>query len=322
MCLACKVEKFLGFTRIFYATDVHGSDVCWSKFLNAAETYKAQCLVLGGDMTGKAVVPIVKKGQNFTFTFAGKGYDLTDESKLEEYRSLIAGAGYYPHVCDESEFNELRTDPKKIDEVFVESEIGKLRSWLALADDRLKNSNVKCVVCPGNDDRFEIDEVFKDTKCVIFGEGKAVSLDDDHEIISCSWTNPSPWDLYREEPEEQLLKRLESYISQVKDVSNCVCNFHDPPFESGLDEAQRLGENLETIYGQTAPVGSTAVRDVILKYQPLTTFHGHIHESRGMQKIGRTICFNPGSSYEQGILQGLVVNIDKKGVKGYYNVQG
>jgi Icc-related predicted phosphoesterase len=182
-------------------------------------------------------------------------------------------------------------------------------------------------VCPGNDDKLGIDKVFGESDAVINCEGRVEQIDGQHELIGCGWTNPSPWDLYREEPEEQLLKRLESYMSQVKDVSSCVCNFHDPPFQSGLDEAQMLTgsvekNDLKPIYGQTKAVGSTAVRSIIEKHQPLIGLFGHIHEGRGMTTIGRTSCFNPGSSYEQGVLLGVVINVEEKDVKNYLSVFG
>ena len=43
--------------RIFYATDVHGSEVCWRKFLNAGPFHKADVLILGGDLAFGVVAP-------------------------------------------------------------------------------------------------------------------------------------------------------------------------------------------------------------------------------------------------------------------------
>ena len=48
--------------RLFFATDVHGSEACWRKFINSGKHYEADVLILGGDMTGKAVVPIIDNG--------------------------------------------------------------------------------------------------------------------------------------------------------------------------------------------------------------------------------------------------------------------
>ena len=72
------------------------------------------------------------------------------------------------------------------------------------------------------------------------------------------------------------------------------------------------------------PVGSTAVRDAVQRVQPLLSLHGHIHESRGATKIGSTLALNPGSSYEEGILQAAIVNLDpkKRKVRNYQLVNG
>ena len=58
-------------------------------------------------------------------------------------------------------------------------------------------------------------------------------------------------------------------------------------------------------------------------YQPALSLHGHIHEARGNCRIGRTLCINPGSSYEQGDLLGAVVDLDgKKKVKRFLLTSG
>jgi Icc-related predicted phosphoesterase len=52
------------------------------------------------------------------------------------------------------------------------------------------------------------------------------------------------------------------------------------------------------------------VRDAILEYQPMLSLHGHIHESRGTQKLGRTLAINPGSAYNDWSLQGVIVDFE------------
>jgi Icc-related predicted phosphoesterase len=64
-------------------------------------------------------------------------------------------------------------------------------------------------------------------------------------------------------------------------------------------------------------VGSKAVRRAIETYQPILSLHGHIHESRGVATIGRTVCINPGSEYPDGVLRGAIVDFDRDGVKSY-----
>jgi Icc-related predicted phosphoesterase len=112
--------------------------------------------------------------------------------------------------------------------------------------------------------------------------------------------------------------------SLVKNMNNCIFNLHAPPWGSGLDEAPILDENLKPIQAgmARAPVGSKAVLEAIKKYQPLLALHGHIHESRGSQKIGRTLCLNPGSDYADGRLTGYLIEVDSKGIRSYQPTSG
>jgi len=128
---------------------------------------------------------------------------------------------------------------------------------------------------------------------------------------SSGWTEPTPWDTDREETKEELRERLERVVSQVDDYDRAVFNFHEPPYDSGLDEAPELDDDLQPKFGaqSTEPVGSKAVREVIEKYQPPISLHGHIHESRGQTNIGDTLAVNPGSVYSEGSLQGAVIDL-------------
>ena len=70
------------------------------------------------------------------------------------------------------------------------------------------------------------------------------------------------------------------------------------------------------------PGGSSAVRSAIEKHQPLLGLHGHIHESKGFVKIGRTFCVNPGSEYGEGILRGVIIDLEDGKVKNFLLTQG
>ena len=96
-----------------------------------------------------------------------------------------------------------------------------------------------------------------------------------------------------------------------------VVNFHCPPYGSGLDVAPELDETLRPVIRGGRPsviaVGSKAVREAIKRYQPVLGLHGHIHESRAAQRIGETLCLNPGSDYTADLLRGVVVDIAQDG---------
>jgi len=312
-------------TRIFYATDVHGSDRCWLKFLNAAEYYDADILILGGDMTGKAVVPIVEQEDGtYRATFLDHKEALTGKDEVEQLKKKIGVAGYYPHITNQREMEELEANPERIDELFNRLMMRSMEEWMRIADERLRGKGVKCFVCPGNDDQPDIDTIIEKSESVTLAAERLVMVNGDHEMISLGWTNPTPWQTFRECSDEEMGKKIEALVSLVRRIQNCIFNFHAPPYGSKLDEAPELDENLRPKYGgrTTRAVGSMSVRDAVSRYQPLLGLHGHIHESNGDCRIGRTLCINPGSSYGQGTLLGAVINLDKKGIKNYFPTSG
>src|SRR5215469_5768173 len=203
--------------------------------------------------------------------------------------------------------------------------LSSLDRWLDMADGKLQGGQIPCILNGGNDDFFAIDSVIESSPCVTFAEGKLIDLDG-FSMISMGWTNPTPWDTFREAPEEELAAKIEAVARLVPDMGRAIFNFHAPPYGTGLDEAPALDETLRPMHGGAVmkAVGSTAVRDAINKYQPMLSVHGHIHESRGVKRMGRTLAMNPGSVYGDGVLQGAVLELNaKKGkVTRYLLVNG
>jgi Icc-related predicted phosphoesterase len=311
--------------KLFYATDVHGSDICWKKFISGGKFYAVDTLILGGDMTGKAIVPIIAQGgEKYKVTLLEQETILEGTEAVNEMAKTIQDRGYYPYVTDPEEVAEITNTPGKSDELFLAEVTKTLERWMEYADDKLAGTGIQCYVCPGNDDIFEVDDVISASKTVRHAEGKVVQLDDHHEMVSSGWSNPTPWDTHREEPDEDLEARLEAIIAQANDPSMAVFNFHPPPYGSGLDEAPELTEDLRPTHAGRAliPVGSQAVLHVIEKYHPLLGLHGHIHEGKGTRKYKRTLCINPGSMYEQGILHGAVVDLRPKKIGTYILTTG
>lgn len=311
--------------KIFYATDVHGSEICWKKFISGGKFYEVDTLILGGDMTGKAIVPIIAQGNGqYKVTLLEQETMLEDEEAVKEMATTIQNRGYYPYVTDPDEVAEISSTPGRSDELFLKEVTETLERWMAYADEKLAGTGIKCYVCPGNDDVFEVDNVIATSKSVIHAEGKVLQLSEHHEMVSSGWSNPTPWDTHREEPDEDLEIRIEAIIAKANNPSNAVFNLHAPPFGSGLDEAPELTEDLRLAHAGRAliPVGSHAVLHVIEKYHPLLGLHGHIHEGKGTRKYKRTLCINPGSMYEQGRLLGAVVNLARNKVKSYILTTG
>ena len=309
--------------RVFFATDLHGSEVCWKKFLNAAKFYEADVLICGGDMTGKAIVPIVSENGHYTVALGGEREAVTAD-QVGEVEANIRRKGYYPLRMSVERLHELDQDPAKRAECFQEVMLEGVDRWMKMAAEKLRGSGIRCFVCPGNDDEMEVDEVVRRSEMVELGEGHIVEIDG-FSMISTGWSNPTPWKTHREDTEDQLGERIESMASQVSDPSHAIFNLHCPPYRSGLDEAPAIDADLKLLHGGRAlrPVGSTAVREAIERHQPLLSLHGHIHESKGAVKIGKTLSINPGSAYEEGMLMGAIIQLDaKKGVKSYQLVNG
>lgn len=310
-------------SRMFFTTDIHGSERCFRKFLNAAEVYEAQTLVIGGDLTGKRLCPVIAQpGGRHTTEWAGRPVVLETDREIEEFTANAANAGLYAFRCDADEAAELGADPARVEVRFVELAAERLAAWVALAEERLAGKGVKVVINCGNDDPFELDAILQGSELVSFGEGRLVRIDERRTMASVGYANRTPWDCARDIEETELRERIDAVVAQWDGgEEDLILNAHCPPYSTTTDQAAILDEDQRPVTdgGQIVmgPVGSTAVREAIEAHQPLLALHGHIHESRGVDKLGRTLCINPGSEYPEGVLRGAIVDFDRNGVKGY-----
>lgn len=322
-----KKSKAKDATRLFFCTDIHGSNVCFKKFINAAEFYGTDILILGGDVTGKMVVPVAKQDSgSYLTTFAGQDMKFTSDEEVDNFIKRVSNMGLYPKVMSEAEFRDTKASTDAQEELFRGLIKQRLEEWLSYAEDKLGNTDVKVFAAPGNDDFFEVDEILKRSSVVSLLEGRVHQLTDHHEILTTGWTNVTPWKTEREASEEELEKTLRSMIADVKDVERCIFNLHCPPHNSKIDMCPKLDDDMRVVYEMgnlvMAPAGSTAVRKVIEEFQPMVGLHGHIHEGRGETMIGRTLCINPGSVYSEGVLNGVLVTVGESGVIDHQFTQG
>jgi Icc-related predicted phosphoesterase len=312
--------------RLFFATDVHGSEVCWRKFINSAKHYDANVLILGGDMTGKAVVPIVAQtSDSYRYTMQDQRHEFEGAEALAGNKRLIRDHGYYPVVMTEDDVHDYSQHPEKLDVVFEQAMRDTVEEWVAFADERLTGTDLQCIVCPGNDDKHDIDEILATSTRIMVGEGNVIDLPEKYQLVSSGWTNLTPWDTPREEDEAALRARLDAVIAQATAApERLVFGLHAPPYDTALDVAPKIDWETLTVQGQDqAHVGSSAVRAVIEEVQPLLSLHGHIHESRAAVRLGRTLAINPGSSYVEGVLSGCLIELDGKNtVKRYRLTSG
>lgn len=308
--------------KLFFTTDVHGSDVCWRKFTKAVDYFKADIAILGGDITGKMVVPVIQEGLTYTYVLFGRENRILPDQLATEC-AKIANAGYYPYPCGKDEVDRLASDQKLQDDVFNNLMVERLQAWLSLASESFKGQR-KLYVSPGNDDRFVIDDILSKSDSIVACEGELVNLPDGYEMVTCGWTNPTPWNTAREVSDEKLESILEDLMNKTENHRKLICNFHAPPYNSGLDIAPKLNPDFSvkvSIGGvELEAVGSKAVRKMIEKYKPLLGLHGHIHESPGFRRIGRTLCVNPGSEYAEGVLRGYLVFLSGEKVEGHWRV--
>jgi len=314
--------------RVYYACDLHGSESTFLKFVNAAKmkVYKAQVVIASGDLTGKAMVPIIDF-ENGTYGTKFLGSDETVKSK-EELQNLIKrirNVGYYYEIATQKRHEEISADPAQQEAILHKHVLEEMERWIRIAEERLKGTGVACYMMPGNDDIAKIGEIIDRSGFVVNPEDKAVELGEGHEMISTGFSNPTPWHTPRECSEEELEAKINRMASMLRDVKNSIFNFHCPPFGTGLDIAPKLDKDLRPVVTtgelMKVPVGSTAVLKAIEQYQPLVGMHGHIHESPGEVKIGKTICFNAGSEYQSGILRGYVIDLEKNKVKQCLHVE-
>lgn len=309
--------------RIFFASDLHGSEVCFRKFLRALDFYEVDVLILGGDLTGKLMIPVISSGSGEYQYASTMGVHRIRDTELEKALQGLANSGEYGIVVDEDEFVRLRDDPDYQRRVFVALMKERLKSWLDLAEKRLRDRGVPIYMMLGNDDMEEVQEGLS-SDVVRFCEGEVVTLGNEYDMISVGYANMTPWHAPRDVTEEFLREVIERETGKISSMRNAIFNFHAPPFGSSIDRAPKLDRRLRPVKGGTelVSVGSYSVREAIETRQPLLTLHGHIHESQGVQRIGRTQCFNPGSEYREGILHGVLVSVKGDQVVGYQFTSG
>jgi Icc-related predicted phosphoesterase len=304
-------------TLLYFVSDLHGSSLCFRKFVNATGVYKPTVLVLGGDVAGKAIQSIVK-GPNgrWNCTFIGNRYELTEGSELAGLERLIADHGYYPYRAEPGELEAMEADGT-LDDLFLRLMRDRLAEWLDIADTRLRPQGVPLYLMLGNDDPPELAEMLDRAPWGVHAEGKVVRLDDEHEMISWGYANTTPWHTYREQDEQQLASAYAKMAARLDRPERAVFNQHPPPYNTQLDDAPALDDTLrvQATLGQVQykAVGSAAVKDIETQYQPLLGLHGHIHESSGIRRLGprKSMVINPGSDYSTGALNGALITLDR-----------
>jgi Icc-related predicted phosphoesterase len=302
--------------KVFFASDLHGSERCFIKFVNAAKHYGADALICGGDLTGKMIVPLVEDGSgSVSATVMGEPVTAGTPEEIAALEKRLAAGGFYPYRTDDASVRDL--DDAGIERLFEGVIRDRLQRWVDLAEERLAGTETQFFWMAGNDDQPFIDEVLSGSERLMFSDGRKVALREGWEMITLGLANETPWQCPRDVAEDELARQIDGVVADVEDFDRCIFNIHVPPHGTQLDQAPDLDEELRPrMEGgglRIANVGSVAVREAIERYGPALGLHGHIHESGGIDRLGRTVCINPGSDYQEGVLRGALIVLDTDG---------
>ena len=311
---------------VYFATDLHGSERCFRKFLNAGKFYGADAVILGGDVAGKALVPVVSGPQgSFEASAYGRSVRAEGEEGLASIEDWVRALGCYPYRTTPDELQEIHDDPDRLDRAFEQVISETLERWISMAEDRLRALGLPCLVMPGNDDPPWVRRLLDQAGWLQQAEERIVGFGP-YQVLSLGYSTPTPWDSPREITEDEMRVKLKMLAEQLDPAQPTIFNLHNPPFGTATDRAFKLGEDMriQTAGGEPVqvPVGSHAIREAIEHVQPVVALCGHIHESRATSKLGRTLVVNPGSQYPEGILQGSILTLDRAKVASHRLVSG
>jgi uncharacterized protein len=314
-------------TRIFFVADIHGSERCFRKFVNAGKVYGAQVLLIGGDIAGKTITPLWPEHGGWTGLYLGSRRWVQTDSDLAKFEEDLRATGSIPYRTTPKEWEELSHDRARADDLFRQLALGVLQKWVGLAETRLRGSGIRILIGLGNDDFDEMEGILRQSDYVELTDGQILRLDDHHEVLTLAYSNITPWHTNRELTEPQIAERIRAAAAGLQKPERTIFNFHVPPAGTQLDLAPRLTPDLTKVMGpggepEMVHVGSSAVRAAIEQIQPLLGLHGHIHESKGFSQVGRTLCVNPGSAYSEGILQGLLIDLEPDKVRSHVLTTG
>jgi len=318
------MKKEENIIRIFFTADIHNSELVFRKILSIPSLYNPDVMIISGDLTGKAIVPIIKKEDgSYICTFQGEKHVMKNEKEVKEFETKLLNKGIYPHICSKEEVVELQNDQAKLDALFKKLTVKRIEYWVRELEEKVPE-NVMVLMMPGNDDIWEIDEIISSSKRVINPLKKVVNMEYGYQIISLDYVNPTPWNTPREADENEIMKMLEKYLEKIENTGKVICNFHCPPYNTNIDLAPKLDKKLRPVYKfgelELQHVGSKSIRKFMEKYSPLLGLHGHIHEAEGYDKVGRTLVINPGSQYSAGMLKGVIVDLDRNGIIRWFKI--
>jgi uncharacterized protein len=309
--------------KILFASDLHGSDLVFNKILNNAVFHNVNAVIIGGDISGKSLTPIIEFQENkFKYNYFGENR-IISKDQIEDSIKSISNLGSYPIVMSEDQYDEILNNEKKFKNTFIQLIQGRLENWLKLAEEKLKKRSIRFIIMCGNDDDFILDDTIKKSDYAENPDQQSVKIND-IMLIGESLTNYTPFNCPRDVEENKIELSLSVKLKKINLQKPFILISHAPPFNSSLDNVTKLDNNLKPVVLNGSPViipaGSKVIRNVIEDQSPIMSLHGHIHESAGYTYIGNTLCINAGSSYNSGILQAYIISIDNNSVTGFFPI--
>lgn len=312
--------------RILFTTDLHGSDIVFRKMLNLAKSIKVDLIIMGGDVAGKIFIPIIADNGIYKVNLNGQIRTLKNENELKEIEKEIANEGSYFKIISKEEFERITNNSSLLNEIFQAVAIERLSNWTKIADESLKGTAIKILISGGNDDSQALVDSIKNSESVVNVDQSVYTDYQPFSILNVGFSNPTPFNTPREVSEDKLEEIIMKLINKSNsDPDHMIYNIHVPPYGTTLDLAPKVITNQDgtlsiSMKGGEAEMihaGSIAVRKLIERFQPALSLHGHIHEARAAERIGKTLCINPGSSYTEGTLNSAVINIREGKILGY-----
>jgi len=306
-------------TRVVFATDLHGSERCFKKWINSARVFEADCLVMGGDITGKAIVPMVETADGWRAEVSGNTRVARDDDELRDLRDLIRAGGRYDVQVTQKELDRLGRDKELQSRLFRDAMVRSLRTWFEIAEDRLPATGTPAFFMLGNDDDEAVLAEAGSSEVLRYSEDGVCELPGGHPMVSFGFSNPTPWKTPRELDEDGMAAGIRRATAQLEDSTRAIYNFHCPPRDTPLDQAAVLDDELRPKQSGAGSllgsVGSSAVREAIECDQPLLGLHGHVHECAAVQRLGSTLCVNAGSEYQDGVLKAAILDLEEDKVR-------
>lgn len=279
--------------KILYTADLHGNQILVEKLVKLSNY--SDTLILGGDLCATHFIPIIDDGSEITLYEFNRAVRLENSKQALIQKEKLFQNGFISWYGSLKNFRKLNKE-----EYQTKIQEKSLRATL----NKLKTSFENILLILGNDDSSALEKNLnknKNKKVTNLNE-KVIKLNG-YEFVGFSYVPITPFNTYFELTEFELERRLKPLLSRIKNYSSSVWIFHSPPYNSGLDL---------TAFG---PVGSKSIKHFIQERQPKLFLCGHIHESPNLVKLGKTICINPGSEPNLGLLKAVLIDLNRMRIK-------